>query len=212
MVAGGFGRVAIICLVAAATLAACSGGDSGSEASSSSSSNGGTGGSDAHLPSTDSSDPKLPGVDEQPSDTVLITPTTSTTTTQPPTTTTTIPPPVIPSDVLFDSGSSNLKPEAAPYLEDLAKEIRQRHPNALLRFIGHTDSRGTEAENQALSEDRAISVMDWFVAFGFDPGRLSSRGAGESETIERDVDADGQYNETAGARNRRVEIEITGER
>jgi outer membrane protein OmpA-like peptidoglycan-associated protein len=165
---------------------------------------------DTDLPATDPSEPVLPSANEQSSDTVVVTTTatTATSTTQPPTTTTTIPPPVIPSDVLFDSGSSELKPEATPYLEDLADEIRDRHPNASLAFIGHTDSRGSEAANQQLSEERALSVMNWFIGYGFDSSRLSAQGAGEANALEPDVDGDGNFIPEAGSRNRRVEIQI----
>ncbi len=147
------------------------------------------------------------------SDTVIVstttsTTTTSTTTTTAPTTTTTIPPPVIPSDVLFDSGQAILKPEATPYLQDLADQINQRHPGSRLHFVGHTDSRGTVESNDTLSLRRAEAVLNWFADHGFDVGRLTAEGAGESRLLVPDTDGSGAFLEDEGRQNRRVEIQI----
>lgn len=159
----------------------------------------------------------LPTVAHRGGDDVVVTSTTAaptTTTTAPPTTTTTAPPPppppppVIPSDVLFDTGKSELKPAASPYLADLAQQIRQRHPGARLHFIGHTDSRGSDEYNQALSLARAEAVRDWFVQYGFDGQLLTAEGRGRSELLVPDTDGSGQFNEEAGFQNRRVAIEI----
>lgn len=134
--------------------------------------------------------------------------TTTTTTTTLPTTTPTIPPPVIPSDVLFDTGRATLKPVATPYLQDLANQIRERHPGARLHFVGHTDSRGSVRANNDLSRRRAEAVLNWFAAHGFERGLLSAEGAGESHLLMPDSDASGRFNEAAGRENRRVEIQI----
>lgn len=163
---------------------------------------------DADLPTSELGDPNLPTVPGQPSDTIVVESTSSTTTTAAPTTTTTVPPPVIPSDVLFDTGSAELKPEATPYLTELAEDIEERHPGATLRFVGHTDSRGSEAVNLDLSRRRAEAVLEWFVVHGFQRSRLTALGAGESELQGPDFDEHGRFDDEAGARNRRVEIEI----
>ncbi len=69
-----------------------------------------------------------------------------------------------------------------------------------VRVEGHTDSIGTDAYNQALSERRANSVRDYMVGRGIAVGRLNSVGRGETRPVASNSTADGR------AQNRRVEI------
>ena len=115
---------------------------------------------------------------------------------------------MIPSDVLFESASHDLKTDATPYLASLAADIQNKHPDVTIRFVGHTDSRASDAYNFGLSERRAQALLDWFVAHGFEISRMSAHGAGESELLEVDVDESGQFKPEVGARNRRVEIQL----
>jgi outer membrane protein OmpA-like peptidoglycan-associated protein len=71
-------------------------------------------------------------------------------------------PPPLPSDVLFDTGSSELKAGADTVLEEFAQDLHSALPEAAINFIGHTDSRGDTTSNMQLSLDRAIAVKDWF--------------------------------------------------
>lgn len=184
-------------------LSACSGGGAGDSSASGGSGRSSTGGDTETLPTSGGGeDLTLPTVPGGASDTVNISTTTSTTTTTTttttiPTTTTTVPPPVIPSDVLFDTGQATLKPEATPYLQDLADQINQRHPGARLHFVGHTDSRGSVEANNTR-----------FAGHGFDRGRLTAEGAGESRLLVADTDGSGIFSDAAGRQNRRVEIRI----
>lgn len=195
-------------------MSACSGGGGGESSAPEGSGRSSTGGDSESLPTADGGeDLTLPTVPGGASDTVHISTTTTTippttTTTTIPTTTTTIPPPVIPSDVLFDTGQATLKPEATPYLQDLADQINERHPGAGLHFVGHTDSRGSVEANNTLSLARAEAVLSWFADHGFDRGRLTAEGAGESRLLTPDTDGAGNFNEEAGRQNRRVEIQI----
>src|ERR671935_2013356 len=66
------------------------------------------------------------------------------------------------SDVLFDSGSARLQPGAENKLRDIAG-VLQKYPRTDIEVVGHTDSRGTEASNQTLSERRAASVREMLV-------------------------------------------------
>jgi hypothetical protein len=63
---------------------------------------------------------------------------------------------------------------------------------------GHTDERGDDDYNLDLSRRRAAAVVDYLVAHGVDPGRLTSRGYGETQPIDR------RHTEAAWALNRRV--------
>lgn len=118
----------------------------------------------------------------------------------------------IPGDVLFDTGSSELKAEADTVLRELAEEIFSSLPTAKLTFIGHTDSRGDASANMRLSLDRAESVKNWFESWAEETGAaewtFAVDGKGETQLKTPDVDGDGNFREEAGRVNRRVEIEI----
>lgn len=121
----------------------------------------------------------------------------------------------LPGDVLFDTGSSTLRADADPVLEELAAELSSGFPDASLTFVGHTDSRGSAADNQQLSVDRAVAVASWFEAWAaandVDGWELFTDGRGDTELKVPDTDADGEFLAEAGALNRRVEIEIDAE-
>jgi OOP family OmpA-OmpF porin len=67
---------------------------------------------------------------------------------------------------------------------------------------GHTDSIGTEAYNQKLSERRVNSVRSYVVKKGVDSGRISGQGFGETKPIADNKTKDGR------AKNRRVEVKV----
>ena len=121
-------------------------------------------------------------------------------------------PPPLPSDVLFDTGSAELKATADTVLEELAADLYAALPEATITFIGHTDSRGESGYNLQLSIDRATAVKAWFENWanenGADGWELFVDGRGSSELKVPDTDVEGTFLEDAGALNRRVEIEI----
>jgi outer membrane protein OmpA-like peptidoglycan-associated protein len=110
----------------------------------------------------------------------------------------------IPSDVSFDVGRANIKPNFAPVLDQFANGLRN-NPNAEVRIIGHTDSTGSDAINNPLSVERATSTRDYLVARGVNAAAFRIEGRGSREPI-----ADNN-NDAGRAQNRRVEIYV-GER
>ena len=76
------------------------------------------------------------------------------------------------------------------------------YDHALVDVYGHTDSVGSEAYNQRLSEQRAASVAAYLVSHGVNAARLGTKGFGKSQPIASNETPDGQ------AANRRVEIKI----
>jgi outer membrane protein OmpA-like peptidoglycan-associated protein len=112
------------------------------------------------------------------------------------------------ADVLFDFDKSDIKPEAAEALGQVAALVRE-HPNQPVRIEGHTDSKGSDAYNKALSEDRALSVQDWLVEEeGLDGGDFETIGFGESQPAAPNELADGSDDPDGRQKNRRVEIVI----
>ena len=121
-------------------------------------------------------------------------------------------PPPLPGDVLFDTGSAELKQEAFVELEALAEELHANFTKATITFVGHTDSRGDAKSNLQLSIDRAQAIKDWFQDWadekGYSEWILLVDGKGDSELKVPDVDIEGNFLKDAGSLNRRVEIEI----
>ena len=105
----------------------------------------------------------------------------------------------IPSDVSFDTGRANIKPNLRPILDQFANGL-QNQPNTEVRIIGHTDSTGSNAINEPLSLDRADSARDYLTARGVDMRRIVVAGRGSREPV-----ADNS-SDAGRARNRRVEI------
>jgi chemotaxis protein MotB len=120
---------------------------------------------------------------------------------------------VFPSDVLFDSGSAELKPGATAQLDKLAsalKEIESKIPPDIawvMRVDGHTDihpiSTPEFPSNWELSSARAISVVRYLMQQGISPEHLVAAGFGEFQPIDTGT------SEEALAKNRRIELKLT---
>lgn len=110
----------------------------------------------------------------------------------------------IPSDISFDTGRADIKPNMRPILDQFASGLSGQ-ANTEVRIVGHTDSTGTEALNDRLSVQRAEATRQYLAARGVDPARIVIAGRGEREPI-----ADNS-SDAGRARNRRVEIYL-GER
>jgi len=112
------------------------------------------------------------------------------------------------SDILFDFDRSNLRPEAEAALRQLAELLRER-ARGTIRIEGHTDSKGSVAYNQRLSEARALSVENWLLRNGRLTGvEYESRGFGASRPVASNTRPDGSDDPDGRQRNRRVEIVI----
>jgi outer membrane protein OmpA-like peptidoglycan-associated protein len=107
----------------------------------------------------------------------------------------------IPNDISFDVNRSAVKPVFAGLLTRYAA-IAKAHPNTLITIVGHTDSSGSVAGNNALSRDRAQSTRDYLIARGVAITRLQTEGRGSSEPIADNDTPDGR------AKNRRVTIYV----
>ena len=107
------------------------------------------------------------------------------------------------SDILFDVNQATLKPGAAQNIARIATVLRQ-YPDKQIAVEGHTDSDGSDAYNQSLSERRAAAVREALVAGGVVPTTITSRGFGESQPVTTNATAAGKQ------QNRRVEVVVLG--
>ncbi len=107
----------------------------------------------------------------------------------------------LPDGVTFDVGSATLKPAFRDTLDKVAQSLIQ-YPNSLVDVYGHTDSTGSDAFNQTLSENRARTVMNYLISRGVPAARLRSQGFGETIPVAENT------TEAGRAKNRRVEIKI----
>lgn len=107
----------------------------------------------------------------------------------------------LPDGVTFDVGSYTLKPAFRNTLDRVATSLIQ-YPNSLVDVYGHTDSTGSDSFNQTLSQNRAMTVMNYLVSRGVPAARLRAQGFGETMPVASNATVDGR------ARNRRVEIKI----
>jgi OOP family OmpA-OmpF porin len=103
--------------------------------------------------------------------------------------------------VNFDFDKSSIRPDARVILDEAVATLKGE-PAIRVSVDGHTDSRGTDAYNQALSERRADSVADYLSRGGISRGRLATEGFGESKPVASNMTEDGR------AQNRRVELRI----
>jgi outer membrane protein OmpA-like peptidoglycan-associated protein len=104
--------------------------------------------------------------------------------------------------VLFTSGKADLLASAQVKLNDVAKALTEQDPESKMVVEGHTDSQGTAAYNQDLSQRRAQSVRDYLVSRGIASDRITAEGFGFNRAIGDNATAEGRAN------NRRVEIVV----
>ncbi len=107
----------------------------------------------------------------------------------------------LPSGILFDIGKDALKPAAKDSLSKAAVTLKSSETNIIIQ--GHTDSSGSDAVNQPLSQRRADHVRDFLAASGVPMSRMTAIGYGSSRPA---VPNDTEANRTL---NRRVQLEIS---
>lgn len=103
----------------------------------------------------------------------------------------------VPSDVSFDTGRADIKPQMRPVLDEIGRNL---DPAVRLTIVGHTDSTGSDAINDPLSRERALAVRDYLASRGVSTARVVVAGRGSHEPIASND------TEAGRAANRRVEI------
>jgi OOP family OmpA-OmpF porin len=107
------------------------------------------------------------------------------------------------TDTFFDFDKSVLKAEGKAKLKELGEKIKNISLEVVI-VVGHTDSVGTDAYNQKLSQRRAEAVKAYMVSLGVAKNRIYTEGKGESEPAADNKTSAGR------AKNRRVEVEVIG--
>ena len=110
-----------------------------------------------------------------------------------------LPPPAKSFTLYFLEGTTDMTPESAPVLEQIRAEIAKR-PGAEVQVTGHTDTVGSSADNDALSQKRAEEILNLLVSKGFDRTIMSAVGRGERELKVPTAD------NVESPANRRVEV------
>jgi outer membrane protein OmpA-like peptidoglycan-associated protein len=106
-------------------------------------------------------------------------------------------------DVHFQFDKATLTSSDKQVLDKIATRLKAEAPTAQLTVTGHTDSVGSDAYNQKLSDKRAHSVVEYLIDQGVPRSNfVSVVGAGESQPVADNKTADGR------AQNRRTEIKI----
>lgn len=109
------------------------------------------------------------------------------------------------ADTFFDFDKVVLKPAGKAKLDELVANLKELNLEVIIA-VGHTDSIGSVAYNQRLSERRAEAVKAYLVSKGVENDRVYTKGKGKSQPIADNKTAAGR------AKNRRVEIEVVGTR
>lgn len=107
----------------------------------------------------------------------------------------------IPSDVSFDVGRADIRPELRPVLDRFAQTLNA-NPATSVRIVGHTDNTGSDAVNDPLSVNRAASTRAYLLNRGVAANRVAIDGRGAHEPVASNASESGR------AQNRRVEIYV----
>jgi outer membrane protein OmpA-like peptidoglycan-associated protein len=108
------------------------------------------------------------------------------------------------SDVLFDTGKYTLRAAAREKLAKISG-IVLAYPDLRLAIEGNTDSVGSDAMNQELSERRASAVMDYLAQQSIPQASMTSQGFGKTQPVASNDTAEGRQ------QNRRVELIVSGD-
>ncbi|PRY25882.1 OmpA family protein [Spirosoma oryzae] len=106
-------------------------------------------------------------------------------------------------NLTFEPGSARITAESRPNVNDLI-QIMQAYPSLRIRVEGNTDNTGTDAQNDALSGERAEAVKEALVAGGIEPSRVATRERGDTMLVATNQTATGRE------QNRRIDVVVLG--
>lgn len=106
----------------------------------------------------------------------------------------------------FDLGKATIKKTSEPQLQKLVNMLK-RYPTIKVDIRSHTDSRSSSESNQILSDKRAESTKNWLIQKGIDANRLTAKGYGETQLVNKCTDGV-KCTEKEHQQNRRSEFII----
>lgn len=106
--------------------------------------------------------------------------------------------------IYYDFDKADLTPEAKLIIDTTMYKILTETPDIIVEISSHTDSYGDSAYNEALSQRRAESVVNYLISKGIEQGRLIAKGYGENKPIADNDSPEGR------AKNRRTEFKVVG--
>ncbi|HWY10159.1 MAG TPA: OmpA family protein, partial [Bacteroidia bacterium] len=115
---------------------------------------------------------------------------------------------IVLNNIFFDFDKSTLRPLSNVELKNLVTLMRS-NPNLKVEISGHTDSKGNDAYNLKLSDDRARAVVNRLIENGVSSSRMKAKGYGETKPVAPNTKPDGSDDAEGRQLNRRVELTIT---
>lgn len=112
------------------------------------------------------------------------------------------------ADQMFDFDKAILKPQADAELQKAFDDINGK-TDASVKVVGYTDAKGSDTYNKRLSDQRAMAVKKWLEDKGL-KNAILTEGKGAADPIAPNTNSDGSDNPEGRAKNRRVEIKVSG--
>jgi outer membrane protein OmpA-like peptidoglycan-associated protein len=107
----------------------------------------------------------------------------------------------------FDLGKYNIRPDAEVELAKIL-DVLEQYPQIEIDIRSHTDSRQSAEKNKILSQNRAASTLEWLIKKGITQNRLTAKGYGESQLLNKCADGV-KCSEEEHQANRRSEFIVT---
>ena len=114
------------------------------------------------------------------------------------------------SNIYYEFGKADLTMSSKSVLDEL-KVLLDENPTIVIELSAHTDANGTDERNNALSQRRAESCVNYLLSKGVARERMVPKGYGESKPIAPNTKSDGSDDPDGRAKNRRTEFKILGE-
>jgi outer membrane protein OmpA-like peptidoglycan-associated protein/tetratricopeptide (TPR) repeat protein len=116
--------------------------------------------------------------------------------------------PIVIENIYYDYNKWNIRDDAAVELDKIVT-LLEDNPRIIIELGSHTDSRGTKAYNENLSQLRAESAVDYIISEGISEDRITAKGYGEYELVNECSDGV-QCTEEQHQMNRRTEFKVIG--
>ncbi len=112
-------------------------------------------------------------------------------------------------DIQYDTDQSDLNDESKAALDKILVPFLKDHPTDKIIISSHTDDAGSHKYNEALSQQRAIKVMQYLISKGIAASQIQAKGYGETQPVTSNENPDGTPNEIGRSINRRTEFLIS---